>query len=425
MSHRLEARRARVAAALPLRDAVLVVGAGVPVSLPEGSDQTYPFRAHAEYFYLNGEETIGGVLAFDPRDGPVSGWVSFVPQVTESERYWEGRTQRDGTSIERFPDWVAARAGRSVVNLGAPLREFASDPATVGCVREALTQARRQKDADELALIRRAAAATAAGFARLRDEVRPGVSERTLQIELEAEFFRHGATRPGYGTIVGSGPNAAILHVEPSTRRVREGEFVLVDAGAEIDRYLADVTRTYVAGPPSAFQRDLYEVVLGAQERAIPRCVAGAEWKEIHLQTAVDLVGGLVALGVMRGSPESLVEREAHALFFPHGLGHMVGLGVRDASGLHPGRARDPRPSLRSLRMDLPLAAGYVVTVEPGLYFIPELLNEPGRRERYRDCVDWDRVDGLLGLGGVRIEDNIRVTNGAPDVLTAGIPKAL
>jgi Xaa-Pro aminopeptidase len=178
-----------------------------------------------------------------------------------------------------------------MVNLGAPLREFESDPATVGCVREALSQARRQKDAKELALIRRAAAATAAGFARLRDELRPGVSERTLQIELEAEFFRHGATRPGYGTIVGSGPNAAILHVEPSAREVREGDFVLVDAGAEIDRYLADVTRTYVAGPPSAFQRDLYDVVLNAQERAIQRCVVGAEWKEIHLQTAVDLVG--------------------------------------------------------------------------------------------------------------------------------------
>lgn len=425
MSHRLDARRARVAAALPLHDALLVVGAGGPVPLPEGSDQTYPFRAHAEYFYLTGEETIGGVLAFDPRDGPVSGWVSFVPQVTESERYWEGRTQRDGASIELFPAWLAARTGRSVVNLGAPWREVASDPATVGYVREALTQARRQKDPDEIALIRRATAATAAGFARLRGELRPGVSERMLQIELEAEFFRHGATRPGYGTIVGSGPNAAILHVEPSARLVREGEFVLVDAGAEIDRYMADVTRTYVAGSPSAFQRDLYDVVLGAQERALQRCVAGAEWKEIHLQTAVDLVGGLVALGVMRGQAESLVEREAHALFFPHGLGHMVGLGVRDASGLHPGRARDPRPSLRSLRMDLPLAAGYVVTVEPGLYFIPELLNEPRRREKYRDCVDWHRVDGLLGLGGVRIEDDVLVTNSAPDVLTAEIPNGL
>ncbi|MBL9213280.1 MAG: aminopeptidase P N-terminal domain-containing protein [Opitutaceae bacterium] len=425
MSHRLDDRRARVAAALPLHDALLVVGAGGPVPLPEGSDQTYPFRAHAEYFYLTGEETIGGVLAFDPRDGPVAGWVSFVPQVTESERYWEGRTQRAGTPIERLTDWLSARAGRNIVNLGAPWRDLSSDAAAVGRVREALTQARRSKDGAELALIRRAVAATAAGYARLREELRPGVSERRLQIELEAEFFRHGATRTGYGTIVGSGPNSAVLHVEPSARAVRDGDFVLVDAGAEIDRYMADVTRTYVAGTPADFQRDLYQVVLGAQERAIQRCRAGAEWKEIHLQTAVDLVAGLVALGVMRGNPTALVEREAHALFFPHGLGHMVGLGVRDASGLHPGRTRDPRPSLRSLRMDLPLAAGQVVTVEPGLYFIPELLREPGRRERFHDCVHWERVDALIGLGGVRIEDNVLVTDGAPDVLTAGIPKGL
>jgi Xaa-Pro aminopeptidase len=425
MSHTLDARRARVAAALPLNDALLVVGAGAPVPLPEGSDQTYPFRAHAEYVYLTGGETIGGVLAFDPRDGPVAGWVSFVPQVTESERYWEGRTQRAGTPIERLPEWLAARAGRSVVNLGSPWRDLPSDRESVARIRDALQQARRRKDGDELALIRRAAAATAAGYARLRGELRPGVSERALQIELEAEFFRHGATRTGYGTIVGSGPNAAVLHFAPSARAVRDGEFVLVDAGAEIDRYMADVTRTYVAGTPGVFQRDLHQVVLGAQERAIQRCVAGAEWKEIHLRTAVDLVGGLVTLGVMRGSPEVLVEREAHALFFPHGLGHMVGLGVRDGSGLHPGRQRDPRSSLRSLRMDLPLAAGYVVTVEPGLYFIPELLNEPGRRERYRDCVNWERVDTLLGLGGVRIEDDVLVTDGAPEVLTAAIPKGL
>jgi Xaa-Pro aminopeptidase len=103
----------------------------------------------------------------------------------------------------------------------------------------------------------------------------------------------------------------------------------------------------------------------------------------------------------------------------------MVGLGVRDGSGLFPGRQRDPRPSLRTLRMDLPLSPGYVVTVEPGLYFIPPLLSDPVRRERYRDCVNWPLVDTQLGLGGVRIEDNVLVTNGAPEVLTKAIPKDL
>jgi Xaa-Pro aminopeptidase len=253
--------------------------------------------------------------------------------------------------------------------------------------------------------------------------VRPGVTERELQIELEAGFFRAGATRTGYGTLIGSGPNSAVLHFEPTTRTVRAGDFVLVDAGAEIDRYMADVTRTYVAGPAPAFQRDLHQIVLDAEERAIARCVVGAEWKAIHLAAAVDLVAGLVTLGLMRGAPEDLVEQETHTLFFPHGLGHMVGLGVRDGSGLFPGRTKDPRPSLRSLRMDLPLAAGYVVTVEPGLYFIPPLLNDPVRRTRYRDCIDWTMVDRHLALGGVRIEDNILITDGAPEVLTRNIPK--
>jgi len=424
----LPPRRARVAAALPLADALLLVGAGEPIPLPEGSDQSYPFRSHAEYFYLAGAECAGGVLAFDPREASPAadgGWVSFVPVVTEGERIWAGRTQLPGTPLTELHSWLAARCNRPVVQLGAPVRGITGDDATGAACRAALTHARRPKDAFEIALLRRAAGATARGYAQIASSLRPGHTERALQIELEVEFFRGGATRPGYGTIIGSGPNAAVLHFEPSAREVRPNEFVLIDAGAEIDRYTADVTRTFVAGTPSAFQRDLYQTVLAAEERAIARCVAGAEWKDLHLATAIDLVAGLVSMGVMRGEPESLVEQEAHTLFFPHGLGHMVGLGVRDGSGLAPGRVKDPRPSLRTLRMDLPLAPGYVVTVEPGLYFIPPLLNDPARRARYHDCVNWTLVDQHLDLGGVRIEDNLLITDSAPENLTQAIPKRL
>ena len=421
----LEERRARVAAALPLEDGILVVGAGEPVPLPEGSDQTYPFRAHAEYFYLAGAECAKGILAFDPSEGVREGWKSFVPPVTESERVWERLGEREGRPLHQFAQWLAARKERPVAALGSPVADVTPDRALSGQVREAFAHVRRPKDDYEKNLMRRAAQATAAGFATLRESMRPGVTERALQIELEAGFFRAGGTRTGYGTIVGSGPNAAVLHFAPSARVVEPGDFVLVDAGAEIDRYTADVTRTYVAGTAGAFQRDLFQVVLAAQERAIARCVRGAEWKDIHLATAIDLVSGLVDLNVMRGNPEMLVEQEAHTLFYPHGLGHMVGLGVRDASGLFPGRQKDPRPSLRTLRMDLPLEAGYVVTVEPGLYFIPPLLTDPARRERHRESVNWSFVDPLLALGGVRIEDNVLVTDGAPEVLTRAIPKSL
>jgi Xaa-Pro aminopeptidase len=111
-------------------------------------------------------------------------------------------------------------------------------------------------------------------------------------------------------------------------------------------------------------------------------------------------------------------------LFYPHGVGHMLGLGVRDGSGLEPGRTKDPRACLKSLRMDLILRPGYIVTVEPGLYFIPALLNDPARRAKYRDCVNWSLAEQHLNLGGVRIEDNMLVTDGAPENLTAMIPQA-
>jgi Xaa-Pro aminopeptidase len=292
-------------------------------------------------------------------------------------------------------------------------------------VREAFTELRRAKDSHELALIRRAVEATAAGHALVPALLRPGVTERSIRTELEAEFSRQGADRTGYGTIVGAGGNSAVLHFAPSGRGIREGDFVLVDAGAEVDRYVADVTRTHVAGRPTGFQRDLHQTVVRALERAIARSVPGAEWKTIHLAAAVDLVEGLVAMGVMRGDPATLVERDAHTLFFPHGLGHMLGLGVRDASGQAPGRPKDPRPSLRSLRLDLPLAPGMVVTVEPGLYFIPPLLQDPARRANHAGDVNWSLVDRHLDLGGVRVEDDILITTGAPEVLTRMIPRGL
>jgi Xaa-Pro aminopeptidase len=409
---------------LDLDGEILLVGAGEPVPLPEGTDQQYPYRAHTEYFYLTGLECPGGVVAYDPKMGPSRGWTSFVPDVTEAERVWEARVQMDGAAIARLEPWLTTRRGRTVVNLGAPLRGVRADLARTAVVRERFATARRPKDAAEIALLRRAATATAAGFAALGEHLRPGVTERALQIELEAAFYRAGADDTGYGTIVAAGSNAATLHFHPSQRVVRKGEFVLVDAGAQVERYVIDVSRTYIAGGKgSRFQRDLYQLVLATEKAAIARCLPGAEWKEIHLAAAVQLVAGLVDMGIMRGAPESLVEREAHTLFFPHGLGHLVGLGVRDASGREPGRVQDPRASLKNLRMDLPLRPGYVTTVEPGLYFIPAILNDRVRRRKYRDCVNWPLVEQHLELGGVRIEDNVLITDTGGEVLTGAVPK--
>jgi len=416
----LEARRARAAAAWALRDEIVLVGAGAPVHIPGGADQTYPFMAHAEYVWLAGHEAPDSVLAFDPRDG----WTDFVPPVTQAERVWEGRTDAPGTPLPELVGWLAARRGRPVVVLGCDVQGLSGDGARAAELRERLLHARRPKDEHELALLRKASAATAAGFKALVAALRPGVSERELQVELELAFLRAGADRTGYGSIVGIGSHAAVLHFAPGPRRAEPGDVVLVDAGAEIGRYTADVTRTYrlPGGGDDCFFRALHALVHNVEQNAIARCVPGAEWRDIHQAAALEIAAGLAGLGLLTGSAESLLERDTQALFFPHGIGHMVGLGVRDASGYLPGRIRSDRPGLNMLRTDLPLEPGYVMTIEPGVYFIPALLQDPALRERHRDAVRWDKVDALLEFGGVRIEDDVLVTSAAPEVLTKAIP---
>ncbi|MDP1579850.1 MAG: M24 family metallopeptidase [Candidatus Didemnitutus sp.] len=424
MSIDYTARRERMGRALNLTNEILLVGAGHPLPKPEVSEQHLPFIAQQEYFYLTGHaDAPGGIVAYDAQTRE---WTSFVPEVTEMERVWDGAEQLPGELLGRFPAWLAARRGRRIAALGAQIDGVTADESLGTRVREALKHARRAKEPGEIALMKRAAIATAEGYAAVQPFLVPGVSERRMQIELEAGFFRGGGTATGYGTIVGVGAQAAVFHGSPSTERVaREGDFILIDAGAEVDRYVIDVTRTYVAGgQPNAFQRDLYAAVKNAHARGCAKCVNGTEWKDIHFGAAIDMVGSLVDMGVMKGNATSLVEQEAHMLFFPHGVGHMVGLGVRDASGLEPGRDKDPRPCLRSLRMDLILRPGYTVTIEPGLYFIPALLNDPARREKYRDCVNWELAEQHQHLGGVRLEDNLLVTDGAPVNLTAAIPQA-
>ncbi|HEX5724722.1 MAG TPA: aminopeptidase P family protein [Longimicrobiaceae bacterium] len=420
----LDRRRAAAAARWELRDEVVVIGAGDLLGKPGRGDQKYPFHVHPEYFYLADRLRPGSVLAFDPAEG----WTDFVPEVTEDERVWEGAVPADPGPGEaphaELDGWLSARSGRPLAVLGAPPAGVEADEELTERLRGLLSMVRRPKDDEELARMRAAVRATEAGYAALRPLIRPGVTERALQVELEAAFFRAGADATAYGTIVGSGPNAAVLHFEPGARALRAGELLLIDAGAEVGGYVADVSRTYpVDGRFTPEQQALYDVVLAAEEASIARCRAGTEVRDLHLAAAVDLTRGLVELGLLRGDPESLVEQEAHSLFFPHGIGHLVGLGVRDAAGGVPGRKPSEHPALKKLRTDLPLEPGMAITIEPGIYFIPALLDDPARRERHRDQVDWDRVERLRDFGGIRIEDDVLVTAGDPEILTAGIPK--
>ena len=416
----LERRRRAVAEAWSLRDEIVLVGAGARIPIPGRADRTYPFRAHSEYLYLTERERPGGVLAFDPSEG----WVDFVAPVTRLERLWEGAPdgEIDGLPIAELDGWLGARTGRRVACLGTPVASVDSDPALEAMARSALNHVRRPKDELELDRMRAAERATSAGFAAAAKLIEPGRTEREVQIALEAEFFTSGGDFLAFDTIVGGGPNSAVLHFPPSARAFGDGELVLIDAGAEVRAYASDITRTFAAsGGFTAEQDELYSIVLQANRAATERCVAGTEWREVHRTAARVIAEGLASFGVLRGDPDALVENGAVHVFFPHGVGHMVGLGVRDAGEALPGR--DPLPEgFPPLRLDLPLLPGYAVTIEPGVYFVPALLADPDLRERHRDAIDWQRAEAMLGFGGIRIEDNVLVTDAAPEVLTADVP---
>jgi Xaa-Pro aminopeptidase len=415
----LERRRREAADRWALSDQVVVVGAGSPVPVPGRADRIYPCRSHSEYLYLTDRERPEGVLVFDPADG----WADFVAPVTRDERLWEGAAgESEGRPLAELGAWLDARSGRRIANLGAPVPGVDSDAELETAARVALNSVRRRKDAVEIQRMRVAERATAAGFAAAVRLIEPGRSERELQVELEAAFFRNGADGLAFDSIVGGGPNSAVLHFPPSGRRFAAGELVLIDAGGEYRSYASDITRTYpVSGALAGLQAELHALVREAGLKAQALCAPRVEWRDVHVAAAQVLAAGLVEQGLLRGDPDGLVERGAVFVFFPHGIGHMLGLGVRDASETLPGRParQDDFPRLR---MDLPLEAGYVVTIEPGIYFVPALLHDPEFRARHRDAVDWERAERLLDFGGIRIEDNVLVAEEDVEVLTADVP---
>ena len=420
MVEQLERRRRAAAEEWNLDNGqAVVIAAGTPLPVPGRGDRTYRFYAHSEYLYLTDRERPGAVLAFDPVDG----WFDFVPHATAQELLWSGAPAAEpGISTDELPGWLKARKGARIANLGAPVQGVESDAELEAAVRYALNGIRRVKDELEIDRMRQAERATKAGFAVAVELIAPGRSERELQFEIEAAFLRNGGDGLAYETIVAGGPNTAVLHFMPTSRVFADGELVLVDAGAEVRGYASDITRTYpVSGSFTAEQHALHTLVAASCAAAIEQCTQGNEWLDVHAAAARVIAEGLVDFGLLRGEPDALVESGAVTLFFPHGIGHMVGLGIRDAGEVLRGRA-GTRPGFPPLRVDLPLEPGHCFTVEPGIDFVPALLQDEERRRNHADTVDWDRVDRMLDFGGIRIEQNVLVTDNGFELLTADVP---
>ncbi len=409
------------------RGSALVVTAN-PVQT-RSNDTHFPYRPASDLLYLTGFEEPETVLVLAPgrEDGA---YVMFVqPRDEEAER-WSGRRpgpegaeQQYGAdeafSIEaideELPDILAEREtlyytfGRDesfderIIDLLNALRHRRNKPPaapnSVDDARDILHDMRFQKRPEERDLMRRANQITSEAHVLAMRHCRPGIQEYELQSILEFHFQRCGANFTAYPSIVGSGDNATCLHYTDNDDRIDEDDVVLVDAGCELDYYAGDITRTFPAsGSFTSAQRDVYQAVLDVQERIIESIEPGRPFEALQEQTVELIVERLLDLELLDGEADALIEDDAYKTYFPHKVGHWLGLDVHDVG-----------PYYTEDGASRPLEPGAVLTIEPGIY-IPES--------------DEDAPSDMQGLG-VRIEDDILIAPDGYENLSSRCPKSV
>jgi Xaa-Pro aminopeptidase len=315
-------------------------------------------------------------------------------------------------------DWDPARPAR-VGDLGADDLVLA----------DAMIALRSRHDEAAVASIERAVEGTTAAHIAGMRATRPGLYERDIRAAMEGELLARDMPC-AYGSIITV--HGEILHNGTYHHRLEPNDMVLADLGGEYEGWASDVTRTWpVSGTFSPTQRALYDIVLQSQLDAIAMVTPGTRYRDIHLAAALTLTCGLVDEGILRGDPGGLVERGAHALFFPHGVGHLLGLDVHDMedlgdrAGYAPDRTRSDQFGLGYLRLDRDLEPGMAVTIEPGLYMVDAILNNETLAGPFDadGTLDRDAVARFADVRGIRIEDDVLCTPTGPRVLTAAIPK--
>ncbi|MEQ1571233.1 MAG: aminopeptidase P family protein [Myxococcota bacterium] len=407
-----------------------------------------PFRQDSTFLYFTGcAEPGAAALLVDGR------CELFLPAPAADDPLWHGErpspaARGEALGVDRV--WPASELEARAAPLrprtlavpdesrnalasricGGPLAFAVRGADGDDALIDAVIALRRVKDPYELAELRAAAQVTARAFRAAMKATRPGSHERGLWALFEAVLQIHGCT-PGYATILTQA--GEILHAEDHDAPLEAGRLVLLDGGGERPSgYGVDITRTWpVSGRYDPRQRAVYQAVWEAQRAAIAACTVGTRYRVVHDAAATVLATFLRDEGLVKGSVASVVEQGAHAVFFPHGVGHLLGLDVHDLEGFGD-RAAYPAGASRSdqfgtayLRLDLPLEAGWVVTVEPGLYVVPAILADATLRERFGGVVDFARAESWIGFGGIRIEDDVAVGDSGPEVLTRAVPSAI
>ncbi len=391
---------------------------------PRNGDAFYPFRPDSDFYYLTEfpEPDAMAVLIPNRAEGE---YILFCRESDEVRERWEGRRAGLGGAKahfgadEAYPidqmdrilptllenrDKVFHFPGRYpefdrslfewINDIKTKVRGGVHAPSDFVDLSHILHELRLVKRADELRVMRRAAKLSAKGHVRAMQRCKPGLFEYEVQAELEYEFYRGGAKSPAYTSIVASGANACVLHYTENDSKCKDGDLLLIDAGAEIDCYAADITRTFpVNGKFTSEQRAVYELVLAAQTAAIEVLKPDADWMTYHDAAVEVLTRGMIELGLLKCGYDEAIEQKHYQRFYMHRTGHWLGMDVHDVGDYKVDDA---------WRV---LEPGMVLTVEPGLYINPS--KDIDQR--------WHNI-------GVRIEDDVVITKKGNDIISRDVP---
>ncbi|MFP4690803.1 MAG: aminopeptidase P family protein [Bacteroidales bacterium] len=436
-----------------------IIGKGI-VLLPGNVDSPmnyksniYRFRQDSNFLYFFGldQQGLAGVIDTESGEDILFGddftlddivWMG--PQPTLKERAGEAgvektysfarlgeflkKARQDGRKIHFLPPYRAEN--KMLLESLLDIRpDSQAGEASEELIR-AVVAIRSVKEAQEVAEIEKAADVTQLMHTTAMKMARPGVYEREIAGVVEGIALSHGGML-AYPLILSV--HGETLHNHSHDNKLEEGHLLLMDGGAETPmHYAADYTRTTpVGGHFNEKQRMIYDIVLQAETKAINAIKPGVTNKGLHLLAANVIAGGLKDLGLIKGDPEKAVEQGAYALFMPHGLGHMIGLDVHDMEDLGEdfvGYDEEVKRSnmfgLGALRLGRKLQENFVLTVEPGIYFIPELIRQWEEENKFAEFINYAEVKAFAGTGGIRIEDDVLVTGDGYRVLGKPIPKA-
>ncbi|CAN5443315.1 Xaa-Pro aminopeptidase [soil metagenome] len=402
------------------------------------TDYEFPFRQESNFWYLTGVDEPDYHLILDLK---TQTYHLFAPKRNEQFAVWHGHI-KSKEDIQTLYEPDELHYDNKLLSI---LRDI--NPSVIYCLNEeqaefledldrnfnvdtesladAITYCRSIKTDDELDLMREAASINNIAHRKVMEAIKPGLYEYEMKAVFDFHQHSRGLLFEAYNGIHAAGINSAVLHYTENNSRLNNGDLYLIDAGNEYDGYASDVTRTYPAnGRYSGDQAAVYQTVLNALNSVIDAAKPGVKMENLHMAAAEIIVGGLKDMGLVKGNIKDLMENDIFALFFPHGLGHFLGLDTHDVGGYPKGVERIDRPGIRFLRARRELQTGMVITVEPGIYFIPALLKPALENVKKSRFLNKSRLETFFDFGGVRIEDNLIITEDGYENMT-DVPKEI